>query len=107
MADNVDLGSRVRMLLLGPLLLLLALPSHGQYTTQGPPLPKGACTVWMAGVPGHPGHNGTPGRDGRDGTRGEKGEKGDPGKNKAFGIFHHRLLPGRGRLLKPQEGNSY
>ena len=103
-ADNVDLGSRVRMLLLGALLLLLALPSHGQDTTQGPPLPKGACAGWMAGVPGH---NGTPGRDGRDGIRGEKGEKGDPGKNKAFGIFHHRLLPGRGRLQKPREGNSY
>uniref|UniRef100_A0A8C2NMZ7 C1q domain-containing protein n=1 Tax=Capra hircus TaxID=9925 RepID=A0A8C2NMZ7_CAPHI len=70
---------RLRMLLLGALLLLLALPSHGQDTMQGPPLPKGACTGWMAGIPGHPGHNGTPGRDGRDGTPGEKGEKGDPG----------------------------
>lgn len=80
-------------MLLGAVLLLLALPSHGQdTTTQGPgvllPLPKGACTGWMAGIPGHPGHNGVPGRDGRDGTPGEKGEKGDPGKN-VFGLFHH------------------
>lgn len=82
------------MLLLGALLLLLALPSHGQDTMQGPPLPKGACTGWMAGIPGHPGHNGTPGRDGRDGTPGEKGEKGDPGKNKGFGTLPSQTPPG-------------
>lgn len=68
------------MLLLGAVLLLLALPSHGQENIEAPevlPIPKGACAGWMAGIPGHPGHNGTPGRDGRDGTPGEKGEKGD------------------------------
>ncbi|XP_006936245.1 adiponectin isoform X1 [Felis catus] len=74
----------LRMLLLRAVLLLLVLPIRGQDSeTEGPgvvvPLPKGACTGWMAGIPGHPGHNGTPGRDGRDGTPGEKGEKGDPG----------------------------
>lgn len=74
------------MLLVQVVLLLLALPSHGQVvTTEKPefmiPVPKGACAGWMAGVPGHPGHNGTPGRDGRDGIPGEKGEKGDAGKS--------------------------
>uniref|UniRef100_A0A8D1XIV2 Adiponectin, C1Q and collagen domain containing n=6 Tax=Sus scrofa TaxID=9823 RepID=A0A8D1XIV2_PIG len=73
----------LRMLLLGAVLLLLALPSLGQETTEKPgallPMPKGACAGWMAGIPGHPGHNGTPGRDGRDGVPGEKGEKGDTG----------------------------
>nr|AGI56041.1 adiponectin [Mirounga angustirostris] len=72
------------MLLLRAVLLLLVLPTHGQDSvTEEPggllPLAKGACTGWLAGIPGHPGHNGTPGRDGRDGTPGEKGEKGDPG----------------------------
>ncbi|XP_004834870.1 adiponectin [Heterocephalus glaber] len=72
------------MLVLQTVLLLLALPSHAEETTTaGPgallPLPKGACTGWLAGIPGHPGHNGIPGRDGRDGTPGEKGEKGDAG----------------------------
>ena len=92
------------MLLLGAVLLLLALPSHGQETIEGPevllPVPKGACAGWMAGIPGHPGHNGTPGRDGRDGTPGEKGEKGDPGKNKVFSLLCHRLLLGRRGLLE-------
>lgn len=87
------------MLLLRAVLLLLVLPIRGQDPeTEGPgvmvPLPKGACTGWMAGIPGHPGHNGTPGRDGRDGASGEKGEKGDPGKNKVFGFHCHRLLWG-------------
>ena len=86
----------LRMLLLGAVLLLLALPSLGQETTEKPgallPMPKGACAGWMAGIPGHPGHNGTPGRDGRDGVPGEKGEKGDTGKNKVFGFVHHRLF---------------
>ena len=90
----VYLGSRLRMLLRGALLLLLALPSHGEDNIQGPPLPKGACAGWMAGIPGHPGHNGTPGRDGRDGTPGEKGEKGDPGKNKGFHILPSQTPPG-------------
>ncbi|XP_004473751.2 adiponectin isoform X2 [Dasypus novemcinctus] len=73
----------LRMLLLQAVLLLLALPSHGQdTTTQEEPgvlllPPKGACVI--AGIPGLPGHNGIPGRDGRDGVPGQKGEKGDTG----------------------------
>lgn len=103
MADAAGLASRLRMLLLRAVLLLLVLPTRGQDSeTEGPgamvPLPKGACTGWMAGIPGHPGHNGTPGRDGRDGTPGEKGEKGDPGKNKVFGFHCHRLLLGGGSI---------
>ncbi|EHB12505.1 Adiponectin [Heterocephalus glaber] len=77
------------MLVLQTVLLLLALPSHAEETTTaGPgallPLPKGACTGWLAGIPGHPGHNGIPGRDGRDGTPGEKGEKGDAVVSRTF-----------------------
>lgn len=102
----------LRMLLLRAVLLLLVLPTHGQdAVTEGPgvrlPLPKGACSGWLAGVPGHPGHNGTPGRDGRDGTPGEKGEKGDPGKSKTFGFLHRRLLLGRAGLLELYKGISY
>lgn len=88
------------MLLLQAVLLLLVLPSPGEVTTTEETLPKEGCAGWMAGIPGHPGHNGTPGRDGRDGTPGEKGEKGDPGKNKVFGLFHHRCLLGIGGLLE-------
>nr|SOR70226.1 TPA: adiponectin D [Nomascus leucogenys] len=109
----------LRMLLLGAVLLLLALPSHGQdTTTQGPgvllPLPKGACTGWMAGIPGHPGHNGAPGRDGRDGISGEKGEKGDPGLIGPKGDIGETGVPGaegprgfpgiQGRKGEPGEG---
>ncbi|XP_011721490.1 adiponectin isoform X2 [Macaca nemestrina] len=115
-SDSIPEGLRM---LLGAVLLLLALPSHGQdTTTQGPgvllPLPKGACTGWMAGIPGHPGHNGVPGRDGRDGTPGEKGEKGDPGligpkgdtgETGVTGAEGPRGFPGiQGRKGEPGEG---
>lgn len=101
----------LRMLLLQAILLLLVLPSHGQDTTTKEPeallpLPKGACTGWMAGIPGHPGHNGTPGRDGRDGVPGEKGEKGDAGKN-TFLAFSTRLFLGKGGLLELYKGINY
>nr|AAX63199.1 adipocyte complement-related protein of 30 kDa [Oryctolagus cuniculus] len=107
------------MLLLGAVLLLLALPSHGQdSTTESPgvliPAPKEACAGWIAGIPGHPGHNGTPGRDGRDGTPGEKGEKGDAGlvgpkgdtgETGVTGAEGPRGFPGSpGRKGEPGEG---
>lgn len=81
------------LLLLQVALLLLALPSHAEITTEEVviPPPKETCAGWMAGIPGHPGHNGTPGRDGRDGAAGEKGEKGDAGVEKS---------PGQGGLCR-------
>ncbi|XP_070262707.1 adiponectin [Myotis yumanensis] len=108
----------LRMLLLQAVLLLLVLPSRGQDTPTKepgvlPPLPKGVCTGWVAGIPGHPGHNGTPGRDGRDGIPGEKGEKGDAGlvgpkgdtgETGVTGVEGPRGFPGvQGRKGEPGE----
>lgn len=105
-----DLIPGLRMLLLQAVLLLLVLSSHGQDTTEEsevlPAPPSGACSGWMAGIPGHPGHNGIPGRDGRDGTPGEKGEKGDGGKNKLL-VFSIRLFLGREGLLVLYRSISY